>query len=363
MNCPGTRPSILRRLWIVIALVAPVSLVTTPSHAGHAGAANCTHNHIDAAISVCAAAEIGVKKCGAGRKGTCQQVTEEIFGVSIPTCLCLTDKDEVVPLLLGRMERAVRVALDFQVAYPALDAVGQGAVACRQLGSAVQDIVQDEASLRALPRRVYDPKLLTKLDLVITGLPAVASVTSSATSTCSAAGVTLPTVPVTSLVTGLADTKDKILDSRSRLIDDSFSSDRALKENVAPVDRHEILARVGRLPIARWNYTAEGAAVQHVGPMAQDFHAAFGLGADDRRISAVDASGVGLASIQALYELSLAKDEKIAQLSRSLEQRAAEIEELRASGAALRAQVEMLLRRLDAAPTGTSSPSREAGLD
>jgi trimeric autotransporter adhesin len=34
--------------------------------------------------------------------------------------------------------------------------------------------------------------------------------------------------------------------------------------------------------------------------MAQDFHAAFGLGDDDKLISTVDADGVALAGIQAL---------------------------------------------------------------
>jgi len=41
-----------------------------------------------------------------------------------------------------------------------------------------------------------------------------------------------------------------------------------------------------------------------VGPTAQDFRAAFGLGEDDRHISTVDSEGVALAAIQALYRLS-----------------------------------------------------------
>jgi hypothetical protein len=36
--------------------------------------------------------------------------------------------------------------------------------------------------------------------------------------------------------------------------------------------------------------------------MAQDFHAAFGLGPDDKHISSVDADGVALAAIQGLNE-------------------------------------------------------------
>ena len=60
-------------------------------------------------------------------------------------------------------------------------------------------------------------------------------------------------------------------------------SDRALKTGVTAVASQDILDRVAALPIASWEYkTAPG--VRHVGPMAQDFHAAFGLGDSDRII-------------------------------------------------------------------------------
>ena len=55
------------------------------------------------------------------------------------------------------------------------------------------------------------------------------------------------------------------------------------------------------LPITRWNFKGD-AATPHVGPMAQDFHAAFALGADDKHIATVDADGVALAAIQGLNE-------------------------------------------------------------
>lgn len=44
----------------------------------------------------------------------------------------------------------------------------------------------------------------------------------------------------------------------------------------------------------------------HIRPVAQDFYAAFGVGEDPRRISTVDADGVALAAIQALYRMSQA---------------------------------------------------------
>jgi hypothetical protein len=49
--------------------------------------------------------------------------------------------------------------------------------------------------------------------------------------------------------------------------------------------------------------------------MAQDFRAAFGLGEDDKHISTVDAEGVALAGVQALYKLNLQKDVRIRQLA------------------------------------------------
>ena len=61
-------------------------------------------------------------------------------------------------------------------------------------------------------------------------------------------------------------------------------SDRNVKAGFAPVDAREILAKVAALPITRWHYT-NNAATTHLGPMAQDFYAAFGVGPDDKNTS------------------------------------------------------------------------------
>jgi hypothetical protein len=89
------------------------------------------------------------------------------------------------------------------------------------------------------------------------------------------------------------------------------ASDRALKTDFGPVDPGEILAGVVALPIETWSYRGE--TVRHLGPMAQDF-AAFGLGADDRHIAVVDASGVALAAIQGLHALLAAQAARLAAL-------------------------------------------------
>jgi hypothetical protein len=83
----------------------------------------------------------------------------------------------------------------------------------------------------------------------------------------------------------------------------SSLSDRQSKENIAPVAPLSTLARLASLPIATWNYASQDAAIRHLGPMAQDFQAAFGLGESNEYISAVDADGVALAAIQDLYQV------------------------------------------------------------
>jgi hypothetical protein len=81
-------------------------------------------------------------------------------------------------------------------------------------------------------------------------------------------------------------------------------SDRDQKKNITPVDRDAVLERLRRLPVATWSYRNEPEGVRHMGPMAQDFRAAFGLGDDDRSYHSVDAHGVALAAIQALERIT-----------------------------------------------------------
>jgi hypothetical protein len=88
-------------------------------------------------------------------------------------------------------------------------------------------------------------------------------------------------------------------------------SDRNLKENFTPVDGQELLASLAEIPISTWNYKAQDSSIRHMGPVAQDFYAAFGLGESDTSISSVDPDGVALAAIQGLYELSQVQAERI----------------------------------------------------
>jgi hypothetical protein len=67
-----------------------------------------------------------------------------------------------------------------------------------------------------------------------------------------------------------------------------------------PTAAEEVLDRLNQLPISVWTYGYDHDSVRHMGPMAQDFAAAFGLGDNDRRINLVDANGVVMVALQAL---------------------------------------------------------------
>jgi len=96
-------------------------------------------------------------------------------------------------------------------------------------------------------------------------------------------------------------------------------SDRNLKEHIVPVDGREVLEQLAAMPISRWNYRTQDDSIQHIGPMSQDFQAAFGIGEDDLHIATVDADGVALAAGQALYALVEAQEAQIAALEARLE--------------------------------------------
>lgn len=99
----------------------------------------------------------------------------------------------------------------------------------------------------------------------------------------------------------------------------SQGSSRSTKHHIVPVASSDVLAKVAALEINRWAYRTDAAGVQHLGPMAEDFHAAFGLGHDARHLAAGDAAGVALASVKALHELVESQREQIDHLTERLE--------------------------------------------
>ena len=108
-----------------------------------------------------------------------------------------------------------------------------------------------------------------------------------------------------------------------------------LKENFSPVDAQAVLEILGTLPVSTWNYKSDDPSIRHMGPMAQDFYAAFGLGADDEHIASLDANGVAMAAIQALYQQGQAQAARINTLE---QQNAALLQRLEALEATVNAQ-------------------------
>ena len=90
------------------------------------------------------------------------------------------------------------------------------------------------------------------------------------------------------------------------------------KENFASTDGREVLDRLAAIPVATWNYKSEDPSIRHIGPVAQDFYAAFGVGEDDKHIATIDADGVALAAIQGLYRVVQEQDARIAGLEARL---------------------------------------------
>jgi hypothetical protein len=80
------------------------------------------------------------------------------------------------------------------------------------------------------------------------------------------------------------------------------SSDSTKKHGWKAVDGEDVLSRLSAMPVRSWSYREEVDSVRHLGPTAQDFRTAFGLGDTDKAIATVDADGVSLAGIKALIQ-------------------------------------------------------------
>jgi hypothetical protein len=122
------------------------------------------------------------------------------------------------------------------------------------------------------------------------------------------------------------------------------ASDRNRKHGFADISGEDVLARLRVLPITTWTYNVERDDVRHMGPMAQDFRAVFGLGDDERTISTVDEGGVALAAAKALEARTTAQAARIDAVERD---NAA----LRAENAELRARLDRIEAALNAQAT------------
>lgn len=101
----------------------------------------------------------------------------------------------------------------------------------------------------------------------------------------------------------------------------TFTSSRELKTDFETVDTRQVLDKVAGLEISTWRLKRSEPGARNMGPVAEDFHEAFGLG-DGQHLSVVDSNGVALAAIQGLHAELAERDAQIAEL----QQRLAELE-------------------------------------
>ena len=119
---------------------------------------------------------------------------------------------------------------------------------------------------------------------------------------------------------GLGGSTLMTLTSGGLVVNGTFvsASDRNLKQDFSEVDSRAVLEKVAQLPIQTWVYKNDP-GTKHLGPMAQDFYAAFAVGPDDKHITTVDESGVALAAIQGLNQKLEKQRAENAELKRRLE--------------------------------------------
>ncbi len=109
------------------------------------------------------------------------------------------------------------------------------------------------------------------------------------------------------------------------------ASDVNLKEGFSTVDGQEVLTKLVNLPVTTWAFKS-APGVRHIGPMAQDFRAAFGFGDTETHINLTDIGGISIAAIQELH--------------RQMEEKQAKMEALETQNAELLQRLEALEARL-----------------
>lgn len=106
------------------------------------------------------------------------------------------------------------------------------------------------------------------------------------------------------------------------------NSDSNLKTKVTAIDPRDILLKLSRLPVTEWEYK-HNPDRRYIGPTAQDFHATFGLGDDDKGIGTLDSDGVMYAAIKGLVEELKERDKAMAARDRTIEELKSELRALR----------------------------------
>jgi len=106
--------------------------------------------------------------------------------------------------------------------------------------------------------------------------------------------------------------------------------DRNMKENFEPVDGEWLLGKIKNIPITKWNYKKTNVNDKYIGPMAQDFYAAFQLGGTDSLgINSICIDGVNMAGIKALEKRTSIMNDKMQNIIEQNEQLIAENKKLK----------------------------------
>ena len=95
-------------------------------------------------------------------------------------------------------------------------------------------------------------------------------------------------------------------------------SSRTLKNQFISLDASTILAKLVALDIQQWTYKTRP-DVKHVGPVAEEFYEAFGLGQGDQNISTIDADGIMMLAIQALHKENVELKKRLDKLENEVE--------------------------------------------
>jgi hypothetical protein len=152
------------------------------------------------------------------------------------------------------------------------------------------------------------------------------------------------------------------INNNAQMFANSFNptSDRNKKENLQAVDTEDVLLKLVKLPVTTWNFIGTDPSIRSMGPMAQDFHAAFGLsGTEDKRINLTDANGVALAAIQGL---NAKLERELAERDVRIEQQQKQLEELISKVESMSRQSVQLTNGLAVVNDSGMSPAAKAGL-
>lgn len=130
----------------------------------------------------------------------------------------------------------------------------------------------------------------------------------------------------------------------------SSVSDRNKKEHFKKIDSEDVLKKLNNIDITTWNYKTQSEEIRHIGPMAQDFYAAFGFGESDTTIATIDVDGLSLLAIQALSR----KTEDLKNKTAEIEKLKAQIYKMEVDKKILEKRIEGMEHKLNIVPVSYS---------